>query len=493
MKDLFRGGSMSRSAQVGRLGILLVAGSMGACASEGSDEGVVARVGPYTLTVDAAVDLLADEERLAADAGVVESLARLWMDYVLLAEAAARDTTFGELDFRPLVMQQVDQMMVLQLRDSVIQVDTFVTDDELRARYDEEAPQMEVRARHIMLQLPAGATRAQQDSVRSALADVRERLLAGESFEELAGRLSHDRGTAPAGGDLGYFQRGDMVAPFEEAAFSLEPGEISEVVRTPMGFHLIRVDDQRVRGFDEVATQFRASVQDRLVQEAESLFVAGLVERTEPRMVEGAPDIVREVALNPGARVSSRAARRPLVEWETGAVRLADVRQILQIESPALRSQMANGSDQEVEDFLQSLARRDLLVREAEAAGLRPARDSVEALVDDAREQLRRAARRLGLLHPDRAPGERLEVAVTRAAHEALTDNLSGATQVLPLGLVGFQLREGRSSTVRDAGVGEVIFGVARVRAGRGPSPEEMGLGTPTGPGAPPAPDSAGN
>ena len=449
-----------------------------ACGAEQGDEGLVARVGPYRLTVDDAVELLADEERLAADAGVVESLAELWIDYTLLAEAAAKDSTFPGLDLEPIVMQQLRQVMVFQLRDSVIQVDTFVTDDELRARYEAEAPELAMRARHIMFQMPLDASQVQRDSVRARLQRLRERIVGGESFEALARQFSQDPGTAANGGDLGMFGRGDMVAPFEQAALALQPGQVSEVVETPMGLHLIRLDERRVRGFDEAAPNFRRQVQNRMVQQAESLFVAALYETVDPQVAEGAIAVTREIAENPATSLSGRAGRRPLVEWTGGSVTVGDLRTILQLDSPQLRARLVDGSDEVIDAFLMSLARRELLIREAEAAGLRPARDSVDVLVNDARTQLRNAARALGLLRLDRAPGEDLEIAVARAVEEALAGNLSGATQVVPLGMVGFQLREGRSSRVFEAGIGQVILQVAQIRAARALSPTEQSIGS---------------
>jgi parvulin-like peptidyl-prolyl isomerase len=424
--------------------------AVAACASEASDEGVVARVGPYRLMVDQTVELLVDQENLAAEARVVESLAELWIDYTLLAEAAHRDSLFSDLDLEPLVMQQVAQAMVFQLRDSVIQVDTFITEDELRVRYEAEAPAVEVRARHIMLQPPLQASQAQQDSVREVLEGLRERILRGESFEALAGQFSQDPGSARNGGDLGYFGRGDMVAPFEEAALALQPGEVSDVVATPMGFHLIRLDER-----------------------AESIFVAGLTDQASPQVTEGSLDILRETAANPGARLAGRAERRALIEWEGGSVTVGRARELLQLEPAQLRSQIAEGSPEELEAFLENLARRELLMASAEAEGLRPVRDSVDLLVEDARGQLREATRMLGLLELDRAPGEELEVAVSRAVEEALADILSGATQVVPLGIVSFRLREGRSSTILGTGVGQVIVDVAEIRTARQLSPVE--------------------
>ncbi|SVA96170.1 uncharacterized protein METZ01_LOCUS149024, partial [marine metagenome] len=138
---------------------ILVAG----CGNEPT-EGVVARVGNLSLTVDDVVDLLVDQEDLPAQADVVANLVELWVDYTLLAEAAIEDTTFSALDLETLVRQQVNASMIVQLRDSVIQVDTFITNDELQAFYEAEAPDLELRARHVMLTLPLQATGAQQDS-----------------------------------------------------------------------------------------------------------------------------------------------------------------------------------------------------------------------------------------------------------------------------------------------------------------------------------------
>lgn len=457
------------------LGVVVVAA---ACAAQDDPTDVVARVDDYVFAVDDAVDLLADEERLAADAGVVRSLADLWIDYTLLAHAAARDTMFPGLDMEPLVMRQVDQVMVFQLRDSMIQVDTFVTDDELRQRYEAEAPAVEMRARHIMFQLPVEATTAQRDSVAEALGVVRERIMAGSDFATIARQVSQDPGTSSLGGDLGFFGRGQLVAPFEEAVFALEPGEVSDVVETPMGLHLIRLEERRVQNFEQIAASYRTQVQGRMLAEAESVFVAGLVDRVGPVPVDEAAEIVREIADNPGARLAGRAGRRPLVEWDGGALSVADFQQVMRLEAPQLRQQLFVSSDEEIDAFLRGLARRDLLIEAAVSNGLRPPADSIARLVSDAKVQLRSATRMLGLLSLDRAPGEDLDIAVARAVKEALEGNLTGATQVVPLGLVGFQLRDGRSITLQETGIGQVILEVARIRSTRSLSPIEQTLGS---------------
>jgi hypothetical protein len=442
----------------------------GGCDRGGSGEPPVASVGAYELGVDEVVDLLVDHERLSAQVDVIESLAELWIDYTLLAEAAARDSTFGQLDLEPLVRRRVEQTMIGQLRDSVIQVDTSMTQDELRDLYESRSPELRLRARHIMLTFPVGASQAQRDSVRAAMAELRRRIVAGESFEALAREHSQDPGSALSGGDLGYFGRGDMVLPFEEALLALEPGEVSDVVQTPMGLHLIRLEERRVPDFVEVAPEFRNSVRAQRFAEAESTFVAGLESRSAPELADGALEVTREMARAPGTQLSGRAARRPLVEWGGGAFTVGELQLVLRSEGAPLRDQVAGGTDEALTGFLRGLARRDMLVAEAVASGLEPPRARVDSMVADAAEQLRGAARALGLLELDRAPGEPLDQAVARAVEEALRRNLSGATQVVPLGLVGFQLRRGLPVTVSESGVGQAILQIGQVRAGRGAS-----------------------
>jgi hypothetical protein len=443
------------------------------CGDEEVDSNVVARAGDYQLTVDDVVRLVVDEEQIPVEAAMVESLANLWIDYTLLAEATAEDSTYGQLDLEALVRQRVNQEMIFQLRDSVIQVDTSITREELETLYAAEAPAVQVRARHIMMTPPIEATQVQRDSVRAVLEQLRTRIQGGARFEDLARQFSQDPGSAQGGGDLGFFARGDMVQPFEEAVMALEPGQISSVVETPMGLHLIRLEERRVQDLEEVAPAFRAQVQERRVAAAESTFVAALEGQSGVTIEEGALQVTRELARDPNVNLSGRAARRALVSWEGGDYSAGELLELLRFEQPTLRESVAAATDVEIDDFLRDLGRRDLLVTEARTSGLEPSAARVDSLTTDVSGQLLGAARALGLADLDQAPGEDIEAAVQRAVIRALTDNLTGATRVIPLGLVGFQLRDGIAISVFPAGVGQALLSISQIRAGRSPSPVE--------------------
>lgn len=100
-----------------------------------------------------------------------------------------------------------------------------------------------IRARHIILRASPGDPQSVKDQKIYILKDLRARAQAGEDFAALAKEYSEGP-TGPRGGDLGYFTARDMVRPFSEAAFALEPGQVSNVVQTEFGYHLIKVEDK---------------------------------------------------------------------------------------------------------------------------------------------------------------------------------------------------------------------------------------------------------
>jgi len=142
-----------------------------------------------------------------------------------------------------------------------------VGEAEIRAAYDRDqasryTQREQRRASHILLKVPAGASDADTAKVAAKARDVLRQARAGGDFADLARRYSEDS-SAAAGGDLNFFGRGQMVKEFEEAAFSLPVGSISDPVKTVYGFHIIKVTDTRdarVQPFDEVKDAIRDDI-----------------------------------------------------------------------------------------------------------------------------------------------------------------------------------------------------------------------------------------
>lgn len=100
-----------------------------------------------------------------------------------------------------------------------------------------------VKISHILLKVKPGE-KARREA-REKLAFILERIKTGEDFAEMARIYSEDPGSAPKGGELGFIQRGEFIKEFEEVAFSLKPGQISGIVETPVGYHLIQLIERR--------------------------------------------------------------------------------------------------------------------------------------------------------------------------------------------------------------------------------------------------------
>lgn len=142
----------------------------------------------------------------------------------------------------------------------------------------EAAPVTQTRARHILLKTSEVVS---EEEARRRLEGLRERIAAGADFAELA-RLNSEDGTAALGGDLGWVYPGDTVPEFERAMAALKPGEMSGVVRTPFGFHLIRVEERRAAdvSLERRRQQARQALRERKAEDAYQEWLRQLRDRT---------------------------------------------------------------------------------------------------------------------------------------------------------------------------------------------------------------------
>lgn len=446
---------------------------LNSCSDGQAQSPLVAKAADHELTVDEEARLLAPRSELPSQRDVAMALAELWVDYVLLATAAAEDSTFAQLDISPLMEQRAEQAVVSALRDSVIQVDTAIPDAELRRRFAQEGEASQVRARHILVTVDPEATEAERDSVRRGVQQLRTRIVeGGEDFASLAQTYSEDPGSAPQGGDLGFFGRGQMVDAFTDAAFSLEPGQVSEPVETRFGYHLIRVEERRTPTLDE----FRQRLQQQRVTAAESAYIAGLEERTAPEITDDAVELVRLVARNPSAPLTGRAAGRDLVTYRGGAVTVDELRQYLQSRPPQYHAQVARAQDRQIEEgILRPLVRREILMGQARRDGWAVAPEQLEPVAAAARQTVKEAARQLGLLSIQAPAGQDRGGAIVETVRGLLDDIVSGRRNAVPLNAVSYILRQHYSAEIYENGIDRVVERVRELRQDGGSAPPAGG------------------
>lgn len=141
------------------------------------------------------------------------------------------------------------QIAYVLLNTDDLAKDSAVSDTEIKAYYEDNLRQYEhekeVRAQHILFKLKPDATPEEVEKVRAEAQKVQEEAKKDKDFSELARKYSQDEGSASKGGELGFFTAKKMQPSFSAAAFAMNPGDISDLVRTPFGFHIIKVEEVR--------------------------------------------------------------------------------------------------------------------------------------------------------------------------------------------------------------------------------------------------------
>jgi PPIC-type PPIASE domain len=441
---------------------------------------VLARAAGHELTVDQAAAMIAPHREIPAQREVVEVVANLWVDYMLTATAAAQDSTLGNVNLASLLKPYGEQSVVWQLRSKVIQIDTAVTDEELRQRYEQEQSGLQVRARHILFKMAPDAPQSVRDSVQRLAEQVRQRAVAGEDFATLARTYSQD-GSAQQGGDLGFMGRGGWVAPFEEAAFKLQPGQISDIVETPFGLHIIKVEERRQTPFEEIRDSFRQNAQEEKVAKAEEAYIKSLTDTLKITVQDAAIENARELAKTPGADLRGRAGSRALVRYQGGSLTASEFLDVVRGMNPQYRGQLLAAGDDQVRQVLEGITRNKVLVAEAERQGFSVSPQETDSLSAVMRLQLTGAARGAGLISIQPQDGETMRQAMERKVSAFMEAILRGEQNAFPLGPVSFTLREQFGGEVFDRSFDAVV---ARIEAQRPARAEPAPAPTPTDTGA---------
>ena len=261
---------LSPQAPARRLALLLASSLGAALALAGAahaDPKILAKVDGVPITEDDVGDALLDigpglPQKLEGPARqkyVVDYL----IDLKLVAKKAEADKLDAGADFARRLAYYHDKLAMETLLTSVAKA--AVTEEAERKAYDEAAkaqpPAEEIHARHILLPT--------EEDAKAALA----RIKAGEDFAKVATELSKD--PAGEGGDLGWFTKDRMVPEFADAAFKLQPGQVSDPVQSQFGWHIIKVEERRMRTFppfDQVKDQAARYVG----QKAQSELIAAL-------------------------------------------------------------------------------------------------------------------------------------------------------------------------------------------------------------------------
>ena len=209
------------------------------------------------------------------------------------AQAPSEEAFFETLELRQMTLEMLrtearQSLQVNALLESEIGEAPPVTEDEIVEFHQQNRENFRqderVRASHILLSFPENSDAAAREETRARAADVLNLVRTGADFAAVARQYSDDPGSRALGGDLGYFQRGQMVPPFDEAAFSLETMQISDLVESSFGYHIIQVTDRqapRTVPLDEVREEILQFLESRNRDLQMQAFVDGLRARSQ--------------------------------------------------------------------------------------------------------------------------------------------------------------------------------------------------------------------
>lgn len=429
---------------------------------------VLARAAGNELRVDDAARILASNPGVPPEPQAVQALANLWVDYTLFATAAAEDSTLGMVNVDRLIQPAREGILLRKLAERALRADTLFTEAEIQQRWMSEGAQGEIRARHILLRLPPEPTPAQRDSVRQLAEGLRAQASGGADFAALARRYSADPGSAAQGGDLGFFGRGRMVAPFEEVAFRLQPGQVGPVVESPFGFHVIRVEERRQPELGTQREEFRKFLVQRAMQTAEQAYVDSLSAAAQLAIRPGGPAAVREIAAQSDERVRGRAGERALASYKGGELTAGEVADVMRAQ-PDLRGAIPQANDQQLEEMVKQLSHRELLLREASARGMSLTGAENETLRTSARQGIRSLIGVAGISTRRAGKGAAAQQAVQKEVDALIGGVVSGTRQAPPLGVLGSALRDAYKPEINLAAVPRVVDRLKQLRAGQTP------------------------
>jgi hypothetical protein len=321
-------------------------------------------------------------------------------------------------------------------------------------------------------------------------AQLQARAAAGESFEALAGQYSEDTGSAVQGGDIGFFGLGDMLPAFEEAAFSLAVGEISEPVLSSFGLHVIKVTDRKATTFEAASESYRDSIVLGRLREADSLFLAGVDEEAEIEVASVAVAVMRELALKPRTTLSGRAANRTLVSYRGGSYTVSDALLLLNTRAN-LPAQLAVAPDEALNELLNSLGQGQVLLARAADAGIRIAAERLDSLDFVARQDLRDATDELGIRRIAPSAGETADDAIDRTILQILREFSAGTRGAIPMDAITVALRRDFDWDVLEGAITATVARIDDLRGSIEATPTQPAVVAPTA--TPPVLDSVQN
>lgn len=346
---------------------------------------VVATAAGQELTVERVASMIAPAKSVPLRREVVSRVADMWVDYQLLAQAVAKgDSLTDSATIRAASWPAVVEAMIGVYHDSVVaknhpspaQIDSAYNGNDYRY------------VSHILVRTP-DTTAATKAAKRRIAMGYLNQVHHGTDFAQLASRVSEDPGSK-AGGGFYFIHRGQMVKQFEDAAFALRPGQMTDtLVETAFGYHILWRPT-----LEQVRDSFTTNVVNIFSGRADSIFLDSLTNKSGISVRSHAEQYAKAAA---GDLRAAKERNRVLATWRGGQLTERQFATWLQAFPPQTPGMVAQAPDSQVGDFIKSIARNEMLVAAATQHHIQVARPAMDSINTRYRDELRQTLAGIGI------------------------------------------------------------------------------------------------
>ena len=417
-------------------------------------------------------------------------VANVWIDYGLLGQAVAEHKLpVDSVSVAEAVWPEISELKGTHWHDSLMSRRGSISEAAVDSLY--KAPETRV-LQHILFSARPTADPAQKAAVKQKAEATLTQVRKGGSFDKLASELSEDPGSKADSGYLPPSPRGRFVPAFDSAGWALAPGQVSGLVETPFGFHIIKRPT-----LAEAHEHLVGYLQERAGVHLDSLYMDSLAAANKIEVLPSAPPAMRAAAESPD---ESRKSDKAIVKFTGGELTVKDYLRWVRALPPQYTSQLREANDTMLTKFARILTQNVLLLREADANKIAITPLEWASLKRRYEGQLDTLRAEMGLQDGDVtdssiALGERKKVAGLKV--EWYFDQLiDGKTRLRPLpSALATLLRERLPYAIHDAGVNRAVELATELKAKADSAapkgPMQRAPGGPPVPGLPQGPGSA--
>ena len=423
---------------------------------------VVAKAGSQELSVQRLADLLGNAKiqvPVTRDNAMI--ITDLWTGYQQVAYAAAHGDSLTDkkaIDAAAAPIMNTSRLQ--QFMQGVVK--SYKADSGSEASYNQAAGGL-LAARHILFMYPPAATATQKDSVRKRAEAIRPQVT-DANFKEMVKKYSGEPGAAERGGDLGVFNRGEMIKSFSDATAALKPGDISQPIETTYGWHII----ERMP-YAAVKDAFAQRYSQSSIAAADSTYMAQLDSNSKFVVKDNAVALVKTAAQDPPKHWKDNAA---LVTFKGGELTVAEFLDWVGMLPPQQRvmQQIPGAPDSILKPFIRGMAEREVLLQRADSAKIQVTAEERNSLYTEFQGLITQiwGALRVdpkSLADSAKSTAEKERLAAARV--ETLLDNaLAGTAQPVPVPVpIKKILNTKYESSINPAGIDRALERAQKVRA----------------------------